>query len=638
MQVDPGSASSRSEGLPGITLQNGFRLRRGQRLFLEKLYSAWSRGERSHLGVMVPGYGKTITGIASYLMARQIGLARRLVVLVPRANLRDQYADRDEMARTLQVLGGPPLAFCVADSGRVFLKNTRIADVVIATYQYALGKQGSKALERYCRRHATFLVLDEVHHLAIDSAWAAAVGQLPCQAMIGLSGTPVRSDEKELFGMPQETQWIDGKQVRFYRALHEVSLREAHSEGGILKRVEAHLVDYLLRLVEGDTGREVMMALSELKDAASEKPLGKRRGEQEEGVAVGGAKEGPEATGAGEMSAGEIDAYLARRRLRFHVDYLRALVEPGVLRMIARRRRLASAGVRGPLPRMLCLAMSNRHGQAILEFARARYPALRTERIGQDLSSSHCDATLTAFREGTVDILVSVDMVGEGTDIKPISVIVKADLVRARPKTLQQVFRGMRYVSAWPEEENVCDVFASSDAEVEELLRAISEEAKEGYRERRASQKGAAGTLAGGEQEPDPGSAWDIHEVGASGPETHALGLDATRQSLVVERRMYHDGGAVSDGVGSPVDSPGADGPAWVRDLSAEESELRRCCQRLAARLCQRLQQHGRRIDIADIHARAKRKFGRGHGEMSIVDLQRKMRWLERCLAAESLL
>jgi hypothetical protein len=36
-------------------------------------------------------------------------------------------------------------------------------------------------------------------------------------------------------------------------------------------------------------------------------------------------------------------------------------------------------------------------------------------------------------------------MIGEGTDIKPISVIVKADLVRALSKTMQQVFRGMRY-------------------------------------------------------------------------------------------------------------------------------------------------------------------------------------------------
>jgi superfamily II DNA or RNA helicase len=76
--------------LPGITLQNGFRLRAGQWAFLQKFADALQRGDMSHLGVFVPGYGKTITALASFAIARHLGFATKLVVFVPRGNLRDQ--------------------------------------------------------------------------------------------------------------------------------------------------------------------------------------------------------------------------------------------------------------------------------------------------------------------------------------------------------------------------------------------------------------------------------------------------------------------------------------------------------------------------------------------------------------------
>ena len=108
--------------LPGITLQEGFRLRAGQFAFLQKLARALQSGNVSHLGVFVPGYGKTITALASFAIARHLGLATKLVVFVPRGNLRDQYADARELASVFRNLGAPALSFCVADSERTFLK------------------------------------------------------------------------------------------------------------------------------------------------------------------------------------------------------------------------------------------------------------------------------------------------------------------------------------------------------------------------------------------------------------------------------------------------------------------------------------------------------------------------------------
>ncbi len=113
----------------------------------------------------------------------------------------------------------------------------------------------------------------------------------------------MRSDSKTLFGVPFETRVepARGETTQYYVALHEVTLRDAHAEGGILKRVAAHVADYRLRLVRGDTGETVELSLSGLREIAE--------------------------------NAKAVDAYLARRSLRFHEVYLDALLGPALERL-----------------------------------------------------------------------------------------------------------------------------------------------------------------------------------------------------------------------------------------------------------------------------------------------------------------
>src|SRR5690606_21675598 len=147
------------------------------------------------------------------------------------------------------------------------------------------------ALREYCRRREPLFVFDEVHHLASDGTWAEAIQRFPHAASVALSGTPVRSDNKTLFGVPFVE---DAEGNQFYEALHEVTMREAHAEGGILKRVDAHVVDYTIKMLRGDTGEEVEMTLSALREKAE--------------------------------TAKEVDTFLARRKLRFHEVYLESLL------------------------------------------------------------------------------------------------------------------------------------------------------------------------------------------------------------------------------------------------------------------------------------------------------------------------
>ena len=86
MSTAPASAAS----IPGLSPAPDFSFRDGQRVFLEQLAESYARGEREHLGVFVPGYGKTLTALASFTVARAMGLCDRLVVFVPRHGERRQ--------------------------------------------------------------------------------------------------------------------------------------------------------------------------------------------------------------------------------------------------------------------------------------------------------------------------------------------------------------------------------------------------------------------------------------------------------------------------------------------------------------------------------------------------------------------
>jgi len=580
--------------IPGIQRRNGFQFRRGQEIFLAKLADAFRREEDNHLGVFVPGYGKTITALASFVVAHSLGVAKKLVVFVPRGNLRDQYADPKELSRVFYNLGAPTFSFCVADSEKVFLKNLDTT-IIITTYQYASGRGGHKALLRFCESAPCMFIFDEVHHLSDDGLWASKIQQFPCSCSVALSGTPMRSDNKTLFGVPFEIR-KDGEQ--YYISLHEVTMRDAHAEGKILKRVKAHVVDYKLKMVNAETGVVVELSLSQMAELAKTKS--------------------------------DVDAFLARKKLRFHEVYLESLLAPAFKRFEEkweRRAEEASEGSRNGRFRnhqMLVIAMSNRHAEAILEFIKRRFPRFSSARIGQDIPAQERETLLNDYRSGRIDVMVQVDMIGEGTDIKPISVIVKADLVRAYSKTLQQIFRGMRYYDGFPHEANVCDIYAANDSEVVDTLEWITSEEQMGiklkeYREREEEITRSAPAE----------SSWELRDVQHRDMRMYSLELfPEYARPLPQEQQSNRREPAPSK----------REIEHHAIDISQREQELRHECANLAAKLSYLLRATGQSVEINFIHAEAKRKFAKAQEELSINELTKKRDWLDRCIVARRLL
>jgi superfamily II DNA or RNA helicase len=424
-----------------------------------------------------------------------------------------------------------------------------------------------------------------VHHLSVDGTWAQKIEQFPCSTSVALSGTPMRSDNQTLFGVPFQVG-TDGDQ--YYVALHEVTMRDAHEEGRILKRVQAHIVDYRLKMVHTDTGETVEMSLSQMAEMA--------------------------------RSKSDVDAFLARKRLRFHDVYLQSLLTPAFATFRRKRteKTIESIGRTATSSRnhqMLVIAMSNLHAAAILEFVKRNFPEFRSARIGQDVASQERERLLAEYRNGAIDVMVQVDMIGEGTDIKPISVIVKADLVRALSKTLQQVFRGMRYFDGFSEQANVCDIFAANDSEVVATLEWITSEEQIGVRLRQARETEQAAIRSAPVDSP-----WQLRGVEHRTTQTHALELFPELVRDVPQ-----------------IPPPVAAAPDAV-DVSAREQALRQECASLAATLAHVLRSAGRPTEIASIHAEAKRLFSKAQEDLSLKELSRKRSWLERCITARRML
>jgi superfamily II DNA or RNA helicase len=313
----------------------------------------------------------------------------------------------------------------------------------------------------------------------------------------------------------------------------------------------------------------------------------------------------------------EVDVYLARRKLRFHEVYLETLLAPAFERFAEKRRELErlyrDAGGRGRPPRqhqMLVIAMSNKHAAAMLGFVRRRFPHVRSDRIGQDRPAAENEALLNAYREGTLDVMVQVDMIGEGTDIKPISLIVKADLVRAYSKTMQQLFRGMRYYQGFPKEANVCDIYAAGDAGIRSLLEWLTSEQQLGIKIKKETER----TSPEKTSEPSERSPWVLKQVQTSARERHRLELFGEGETSTFTLRTQ----------------PARSG---ARDVAAEEQALRQTCADLASELAHALG-GAYQSAVRRVHAEAKRKFGKGQDELSLGELTRKKVWLRKCLRA----
>jgi superfamily II DNA or RNA helicase len=176
------------------------------------------------LAVATPGAGKTTFALTAARQALAAQAGRRLVVVVPTAHLKGQWA-RAAAAFDLHL-----------DPGWSAADGSLPADMhgVVTTYQQV----ASAAATLRGLAAGAFVIFDELHHAADDHAWGDAVRLAfePAVRRLALSGTPFRSD---VHAIPFVTYDEDDEAVADY----EYGYAEALRDGGVVRPIYFPRID-----------------------------------------------------------------------------------------------------------------------------------------------------------------------------------------------------------------------------------------------------------------------------------------------------------------------------------------------------------------------------------------------------------
>ncbi len=164
---------------------------------LDKVLSTIRRGGAATVSA-APGAGKTVFAGLVFEALRELGLVDRMVALVPRRSLVDQWKDSLVAHRHIELKPNSAV-------------ERRGQSGVVVTYQSLGNPDALETHQREAERSRTLLVLDEVHHVGerpggIRPAWARNVSRLAgdvekhdlhVAGILNLSGTLWRSAKDE---------------------------------------------------------------------------------------------------------------------------------------------------------------------------------------------------------------------------------------------------------------------------------------------------------------------------------------------------------------------------------------------------------------------------------------------------------
>lgn len=152
-----------------------------------------------------PGAGKTTFAAAMFRALRNAGFVERMTVVVPNRALVGQW--RSRLADHRIHLDSNPVVGAVEGAEQAG---------VITTYHSLPNSAGTHLIRQ--EQQPTFVVFDEVHHLASYAAWGLAAqrmigepDQLRARAVLNMTGTLFRSDpRRRIPTVPYRRVYVDG--------------------------------------------------------------------------------------------------------------------------------------------------------------------------------------------------------------------------------------------------------------------------------------------------------------------------------------------------------------------------------------------------------------------------------------------
>jgi superfamily II DNA or RNA helicase len=390
------------------------------RLGQRRLWQAVASSDGPYLGILPPGYGKTLTACGAYAIAAKQGRVDRMLVLVPTDQQRDQWvkAAKKNLARCghkLKLSG----AYCISKEPR----DLRYAadgqvEVFVATYQQAY--TDPQFWDRLLSNGKWFIVFDECHHLSVDGKWGQETQNFTSAVRLYLTATPMRHDGKMLSGVPRRGGANGSIEIV---PTVEVTYREAVDEQAV-RPVMVHVHHYFVDVQMPD-GRIERLTTERLRDA---------------GVT-------------------DFSDYETKYQLRYCEKYLSSI-------LIEAARELEARNLVSPKQhQMLVFAMTCRHAEAVSKALNGLIGPGFSDWIGVNgRSPSENDSVLADYEANKLQCLVQVDKAGEGFDNVRCSILVFLHLIKSATKNTQQIGRGLRRNHAIQVDDDHCRVFASADA------------------------------------------------------------------------------------------------------------------------------------------------------------------------------
>jgi DNA or RNA helicases of superfamily II len=366
-----------------------------------------------------PGAGKTVFAGAIFSLGQQLGLWNRVLVLVPRLPLVEQW--KDDLLRDYHI------ELDTDEAARGSGREMPMMDGVCLTYQALLTHKHRERHKHAVSDTPTLVVLDEVHHLGepvhdgIDtSAWSRAVSdlvgdietKLNVRAVLNLSGTLFRTSPKERISTVKYTDAVgDRGEARIQAVANYIINPETLVRDGILRVPDLFRVGAEVEWVNLREANVVVSSIADLNDDASKFTL-RELNRQEEWITV------------------LVRETLERLQQRYR-DSRRAPVKALI---VTHRQEIARAYAeeanrqmkdRGLTPLAECVVSDDAAAyRKLVEFRRQTQPG----------------------------ILSSVGMVGEGYNCPDIAVLTYASNIQTDQYIRQVVARAQR-VSPWEREK-----------------------------------------------------------------------------------------------------------------------------------------------------------------------------------------
>lgn len=429
----------------GSQMTDTVQLRAFQREMTDVILDRVASNEKVTVAWVNAGSGKTLGWMNAANELKRAGVIDATVTLVPRRNLRRQ-AELDWCGPDgfMQHYGEPRLGLVVARENREPLTEVR-HDGYIACYASVASQPRIHREWAYKNRGRFMLVCDEAQFLGLpksanardedDIGGGTIAGDSVQELMefaahtVIMTGTPRRSDSRPIVGVHYGEPDDTG-----WREL-EWHVRATYKQGvtnGYLRPVQ-----FNLHGGEGSFSDGTDFKVEELESR---------------------------------LSAVVWDERVWKPRVDEVIERLRTLkrLDPGYQGLIT------AAGIP--------------HAKEIHRYAKKRCRDLSVRLAVSD--DDGAEGTLSTFRNGDGDLLVTVQMAYIGYDCKPISVIGLLNTVRWPGNLEQTIARGTRIWGDRPTREQTCYVIGPADPALRTFAESMRKEAEAGLRERHSESGG----------------------------------------------------------------------------------------------------------------------------------------------------